>query len=97
MFYPHFKPNIFDILPYHIITNINITALFKLLSKNQHTVIIRKLEQQRRRQQLRQTKTWLENKHLGNDGDYSVIATSSSHPLLLTEHAANGLVEAPVK
>ena len=31
-----------------------------------------------------------ENKHLGN-GDYFVIIVSSSHPLLLTEHAANGL------
>ena len=95
MFYPQFNPNIFDILTYpHIITNINITALFKWLSKNQHTVINTKLKQQRRQ---RQTKTWLENKQLGNDGDYSVIATSSSHPLLLTEHAANGLVEAALK
>ena len=38
----------------------------------------------------------LENRHLGND-DYFVIISSSSHPLLLTEHAANGLVEAPLK
>ena len=30
-------------------------------------------------------------------GDYYVIIASSSHPLLLTEHAANGLVEAPLK
>ena len=36
------------------------------------------------------------NKHLGN-GDYFVIIASSSHPLFLTEHAANGLVEAPLK
>ena len=42
------------------------------------------------------TKTPLENKHLGN-GDYAVIIASSSHPLLLTELAANGLVEAPLK
>ena len=42
------------------------------------------------------TKTSLENKPLGN-GDYFVIITSSLHPLLLTEHAANGLVEAPLK
>ena len=42
------------------------------------------------------TKTSLENKHLGN-GDYFVIITSSSHSLLLTKHAANGLVEAPLK
>ena len=38
----------------------------------------------------------LENKHLGN-GDYFVIITSSSHPLLLTEHPANGLIEVPLK
>ena len=37
-----------------------------------------------------------ENKHLGNGGDFLIIAPSSS-PLLLTEHAANGLVEAPLK
>ena len=42
------------------------------------------------------TKASLENKHLGN-GDYIVIIASSSHPLLLREHAANGLVEAPLK
>ena len=41
------------------------------------------------------TKTLLENKHLGI-GDYFVITASSSHPLLLTEHAANGLVEVPL-
>jgi len=41
------------------------------------------------------TKTSLENKHLGNE-DYFVIIASSSHRLLLTEHAANGLVEAPL-
>ena len=38
----------------------------------------------------------LENKNLGND-DYFVIITSSSHPLLLTEHATDGMVEAPLK
>ena len=42
------------------------------------------------------TKTSLENKHFGN-GDYFVIIASSSHPLLLTGLAANGLVEAPLK
>ena len=42
------------------------------------------------------TKTSLENKHLGN-GDYFVIIASSSRPLLLTGHAANGLVEARLK
>ena len=42
------------------------------------------------------TKTSLENKHL-EKGDYVVIIASFSHPLLLTEHAANGLVEAPLK
>ena len=29
--------------------------------------------------------------------DYSVIIASSWHPLLVTEHAVNGLVEAPFK
>ena len=43
-----------------------------------------------------ETKTPLENKHLGN-GDYIVIITSSSHSLLLIEHTANELVEAPLK
>ena len=39
------------------------------------------------------TKTSLENKHFGNS-DYVVIIASCSHLLLLlTEHAANGLVE----
>ena len=42
------------------------------------------------------TKTSLENKHLAN-GDYFMITASSSHPLLLTMNAANGLVEAPLK
>ena len=42
------------------------------------------------------TKTSLENQHLGN-GDYFAIIASSSHPFLLTENAANGLVEAPWK
>ena len=37
----------------------------------------------------------LENKRLRN-GDYFVIIASSSHPLL-TEHAANGLLEARLK
>ena len=37
------------------------------------------------------TKMSLENKH-GN-GDYLAIIASSLHPLLLTEHAGNGLVE----
>ena len=42
------------------------------------------------------TKTSLENKHLEN-ADYFVIIVSSSHPLLLTEHAANELEDAPLK
>ena len=42
------------------------------------------------------TKTSLENKHLGNCDNFEIIS-SSSHPLWLTEHAANGLVEAPLK
>ena len=41
-------------------------------------------------------KTSLENVHLGNGDDFVIIA-SSSHPLLLTEHAANGLVAVPLK
>ena len=41
-------------------------------------------------------KTSLENKQFGN-GDYFQIIASSSHPVLLIEHAANGQVEAPVK
>ena len=41
-------------------------------------------------------KTSSGNKHFGN-GDYFVIITSSSHPLLLTENATTGLVEAPLK
>ena len=42
------------------------------------------------------TKAPLQNKHVGN-GDYVVISASSLHPLLLTEQATNGLVEAPLK
>ena len=38
----------------------------------------------------------VDNKHLGNV-DYFVIIISSSHSLLSTEHATNGLVEAPLK
>ena len=41
-------------------------------------------------------KTSLQNKHLGN-GYYFQIIASSSHPILLIEHAANGQVEAPLK
>ena len=41
-------------------------------------------------------KTSIENIHLGN-GDYFLIIACSSHPLLLTEHAENGLVEVPLK
>ena len=43
------------------------------------------------------TKTSLENKHLGNGDYFVIIAASSPHPSLLTEHIANGLVEAPLK
>ena len=42
------------------------------------------------------TKTSLENKHLEN-GDYFVTIAFSSHPLLLTENAENGLLEASLK
>ena len=41
------------------------------------------------------TTTLFENKHLKN-GDCLVIIVSSSRPLLLTEHAKNGLVKAPL-
>ena len=40
--------------------------------------------------------TSLEKKHLGN-GVYFVIFASFSRSLLLTEDAANGLVEAPLQ
>ena len=43
-----------------------------------------------------ETKTSLKNNNLGNS-DHFVMIASSSHPLLLTKHAANGLVEAPLK
>ena len=52
------------------------------------------LKQQRRQRQRKRTS--LQNKHLGN-GDYFGIIASSSHPMLLTEHAATGLVQAPLK
>ena len=38
----------------------------------------------------------IQDKHLAN-GDYFAITASSSHPLFFTEHAGNGLVEAPLK
>ena len=41
-------------------------------------------------------KTSLENKRLEN-GDHFQIIASSSHPILLIEHAANAQVEAPLK
>ena len=40
--------------------------------------------------------SWSSNDGKGNE-NVTVIIASSSHPLLLTEHAANGLVEAPFK
>ena len=43
------------------------------------------------------TETSLEKKHLRNGDYFVIIAASSSHPLLLTEDAANGEVEAPLK
>ena len=49
--------------------------------------------QGRQRQRKRMS---LQNKHLGN-GDYFGIIASSSHPMLLKEHAATGLVQAPLK
>ena len=58
--------------------------------------ILRSSVKQQRRQRQRQRKRRLKIKNLGN-GDYFVIISSSSHPLLLTEHAANELVEAPLK
>ena len=56
-----------------------------------HTPNSEHTRQRRHRQRKRQLK-----KNLGNS-DCFVIIASSSHPLLLTEHAANGLVEAPLK
>ena len=56
----------------------------------------RKLLKYRFDRHIMATKMSLESKHLGN-GNYFVIFASSSHPLLLTENAANGLVEAPLK
>jgi len=55
-----------------------------------HTHIRELLQQQRQRQRKRCSKIniWELN------GDYFAIIASSSHPLSLTEHAANGLVEA---
>ena len=37
------------------------------------------------------------NKLFGIKGDYFVIVSSSLHPLLLTEHTGNGLLEVPLK
>ena len=51
------------------------------------SVVVKDFKQQRRH--------CYQNKHLGN-GDYFVIIASCSHPLLLTEHAAILLVEAPL-
>ena len=42
------------------------------------------------------TKTSLENKYLGNN-EYFVIIASSLHILSLIVHAANRLMEAPLK
>ena len=55
---------------------------------------IRELKQQRRQ---RQRKRHLKINIWEMVGEYYVIIASSSHPLLLTEHAANGLVEAPFR
>ena len=50
------------------------------------------IKQQRRQRQRKRMS--LQNKHLGN-GDYFGIVASS--PMLWTEHAASGLVQAPLK
>ena len=42
------------------------------------------------------TKTSLENKNLGSD-EYFMIIASSWNPLLLTEHTENGLLEPPLR
>ena len=68
-------------------------ARFELWDTALHPITNRELKQPRGQWQQ---KTSHENKHLGN-GDYFVIIAFSSHPLLLTEHAANGLVQAPFK
>ena len=39
------------------------------------------------------TKTSLENKHFGNSDCFVIIASASHASFMLTEHAANGLVE----
>ena len=55
----------------------------------------RELKQQRReRRRKRHLKI---NINMGNGDYFFVIIASSSHPLFLTEHAGNGLVEAPLK
>ena len=54
----------------------------------------RELKQQQRQ---RQRKRHLKINIWEMVTSYVVIIASSSHPLLLTEHAANGLVEAPLK
>ena len=53
----------------------------------------RELKQQRRQ---RERKRHLRI-NIWENGDYFVIIASSSHPLLLREHVANGLVETPLK
>ena len=52
------------------------------------------LKQQRRQRQRKRTS--LQNKHLGNGDNLGIIA-SSSHPILLTEHAASRPVQALLK
>ena len=58
------------------------------------TLQCEELKQQRRQIQLKRHLKI--NINMGNV-DYFVIIASSSHPLMLTEHSANGLVEAPLK
>ena len=61
-----------------------------------HSLRVRLIRELKAATMATTTKTRFENKHLEN-GDYFVIIAPSSLALLLTEYAANGLIEAPLK
>ena len=61
-----------------------------------HSLRVRLIRELKAATMATTTKTRFENKHLEN-GDYFAIIAPSSLALLLTEYAANGLVEAPLK
>ena len=69
--------------------NLEISRMTMALTFDRLRQRIRELKQPRW-----QRKTSIENKDLAND-DYFVIIASSSHPLLLTNYAKNGLAGAP--